>query len=133
MYLVFQDPSIRTLDVTKDTNDTFLAVSRLSEWLGKSSSVRLGCFRIGGMRSVESASTVESLWTEESSGNQARAQPLSAGCFPTHHHKCANSGGRGRQGCSAGHFIVTHFYAYVFDAYLCVYIVLIFYIPCLYS
>lgn len=52
---------------------TFLADSRFSEWLGKSSSVRLCCLSKPGMRSVlVSASTVESLCTDDSSGKQKR-------------------------------------------------------------
>lgn len=48
---------------------TFLADSRFSEWLGNSSSVRLGClFKPGMMSVLVSASTVESLCTDDSSG-----------------------------------------------------------------
>lgn len=47
---------------------TFLADSRFSEWLGNSSSVRLGCLSEAGAGSVfVSASTVESLCTDDSS------------------------------------------------------------------
>lgn len=55
-------------------NLTFLADSRFSEWLGKSSSVRLCCLSKPGMRSVlASASTVESLCTDDSSGKQQKS------------------------------------------------------------
>lgn len=53
---------------------TFLADSRFSEWLGNSSRVRLCCLSKPGMRSVlVSASTVESLCTDDSSGKQQKS------------------------------------------------------------
>lgn len=53
---------------------TFLDDSRFSEWLGNSSSVRLCCFSKAGMSSVlVSASTVESLCTDDSSGKQQKS------------------------------------------------------------
>lgn len=55
---------------------TFLDDSRFSEWLGNSSSVRLCCLFEPGTSSVlVSASTVESLCTDDSSGGEA-AQDL---------------------------------------------------------
>lgn len=52
---------------------TFLADSRFSEWFGNSSRVRLGCLSKPGMSSVlVSASTVESLCTDDSSGETTK-------------------------------------------------------------
>lgn len=61
-----------------DLKFTFLEDSRFSEWLGNSSSVRLGCLSKPGMRSVlVSASTVESLCTDDSSAKKQRAYDIS--------------------------------------------------------
>lgn len=52
---------------------TFLADSRFSEWLGKSSSVRLCCLSRAGIRSaLASASTVESLCEDDSSAKATK-------------------------------------------------------------
>ena len=66
--------NIKQLDILisiqfRYTNITFLADSRFSEWLGNSSSVRWDCLSDPGtMSALVSASTVESLCTDDSSG-----------------------------------------------------------------
>lgn len=61
----------------REPSRTFLADSRFSEWLGNSSRVRLGCFGClcgaGTASALVSASTVESLCTEDSSGRRQGA------------------------------------------------------------